>query len=176
MRTLGLNYQGGPILSLDQAMSTGVCFGDPGGTPVLETVNFGGREHDDEFDIWARAQVWLIRRIADQRPALITLEGLVPKWDKTIQCGIYAAFGGIARNKNIPVMVLPVQTWRLHVLGDGKLPAKTAKARAVAVAGQLGWSPNGHDEAEAAMQWLYACSRVAPRLLPQIPLFLRGAA
>jgi hypothetical protein len=176
MRAMGLSYNGGPILSLDQAIKTGVCFGEPGATPELETVNFGGRDHDDEFDIWARAQIWLIRRIADCRPALITLEGLVPKWDKTIQCGIYSVFGGIARNKSIPIMVTSVQAWRLHVLGDGKLKKEIAKARAVALCGQLGWAPDGHDEAEAACQWLYACSRVAPRLVPRIPLFLRGAA
>jgi hypothetical protein len=44
----------GPILAKVGASS--------GETPVLETVGFK-RELDDDFDVWARAQAWLIHRL-----------------------------------------------------------------------------------------------------------------
>jgi hypothetical protein len=126
---------GGAILALDAATRTGVCEGPPGETLVLETVSFK-RELDDDFDIWARAQAWAIRRInaaADAgRPiGMAVVEGLVPQYDKTIQCGIYAVFGAVARNKRIPIMWAMPQTWRAVVLGDGKLKTAVAKTRAV---------------------------------------------
>jgi hypothetical protein len=166
---------GASILALDSAKVTGVCEGIPGAKPLLETVNFA-RPHDDEFDIWARAQTWFIRRILASRPGLILLEGLVPQFDKTLQCGIFSSFGGIARAKQIPILVAPVQTWRAAILGDGKLKKEVAKARALSICGSLGWSAPDHNAAEAAMQWLYACSKVEPKSVPRIPLFMRGAA
>jgi hypothetical protein len=173
-------YLGGAILALDSATRTGVACGEPGLTPVLETVNFG-RELDDQFDIWSRAQVWLIRRINEaqalgQPIGLLVLEGLVPKYDKTIQCGIYAIFGAIARNKEIPVLEAPVRTWRAFILGNGGMKGALAKRRSVDLARSLGWQPKNHDAAEASMQWLWACSQVAPRQAHRFePLFTRPA-
>jgi hypothetical protein len=169
-------YDGGPILALDSATVTGVAYGEPGADPKLETVKFGGRDFDDEFDIWSRAQVWLLRRILDERPALICIEGLVPQYDKTIQCGIYAVLGAIARTKGIPVLIAPIATWRKFCLGGGRMKGKIAKARAVELAAQLGWDPPDHNAAEASMQWLWACAQVAPRRAHRFePLFLRRA-
>jgi hypothetical protein len=166
---------GASILALDSAKVTGVCEGIPGGDPVLETVNFA-RPNDDEFDIWARAQTWFIRRILDRRPGMIVLEGLIPQYDKTLQCGIFSAFGGIARNKQIPILVAPVQTWRAFVLGSGHLKKDVAKARALSICGALGWSAPDHNAAEAGCQFIWACSQVAPKSVPRIPLLMRGAA
>lgn len=175
-------YLGGSILALDSATRTGVAQGEPGLMPVLETVNFG-REHDDAFDIWSRAQLWLIRRVNEafalnQPIGLIVLEGLVPKYDKTIQCGIYAIFGAVARNKMIPVLEAPVRTWRAFIFGNGGIKGELAKRRSIDLARRLGWQPGNHDAAEASMQWLWACSQVAPRKAHRFePLFLkRGAA
>lgn len=198
-------YAGGAILALDAATRTGVCCGVPGETPVLETVEFGSApkrapKREDcisaseyrrlsalhggasaDFEIWSRAHKWLSIRISDacalKRPVkLMVLEGLVPKYDKTIQCGVYAVFGAIARNWDIPIITAMPQTWRAVVLGEGKLKAAVAKTRAVAVTAQLGWNPQGHDEAEAACLWLWACTKVAPRQTHKFPLFMRGAA
>jgi hypothetical protein len=177
-----VTYKGGQILALDSATCTGVCEGEPGGSPVLEAVDFG-RELDDEFDIWARAQLWIIRRFnaaheAGRPIGLMVIEGLVPQYDKTIQCGIYAVCGAVARNKGIPILRAPIATWRAFCLGNGRMKGKLAKQRSVEIATQLGWKPPNHDAAEAAMQWLWACSQVAPRQAHRFePLFLkRGAA
>ncbi len=195
-------YEGGEILALDSATHTGVCQGEPGcEEPVLEVVDFG-RELDDPFDVWSRAQLWLIRRlIAAQshgRPIkLVVIEGLVPQYtpvrsgpdadaatgNKVLQIGIYAMFGAVARNKGIPVMRAPISTWRAFCLGNGRMKGQLAKKLSVEKVKQLGWKlpkPPNHDAAEAAMQWLWACSQVDPRRAHRVePLLLaarRGAA
>ena len=184
-------YAGGVILALDSATRTGAAWGEPGGTPKLETVNFGkpligplrdvAPKGDNEGDMFGRALVWITRKID---PAyefgvdvkLIVIEGLVPQYDKTIQCGLWAVFCGVAATKNIPVVVAPIQTWRAFVLGDGRIKKEAAKTRAVQTVTHLGWEADSHDAAEAGCIWLWACSQVAPRLAPRIPLFMRGAA
>lgn len=165
------------IMAIDAALRTGIATGEPGSAPTLEFVDFA-RPHDDHADIFGRAVKWMARRLADGPPIdLVVLEGVVPQYDKTIQAGLCGVLAGIANAKGIKVEVVAVQTWRAFVLGDGKLPKVRAKARAVAVVHQLGWAEADvdHNAAEAGCQWLWACSRVAPRLLPQIPLFMREA-
>lgn len=167
----------GSILAIDAAKRTGFAFGKPGAIPSLGFIDFG-RPHDDAPDIFGRAVKWMARNCAENQPALVVLENVVPQYDKTLQSGLWGVLAGIAAAKGIKVEVVAVQTWRAFVLGDGKLPKVKAKARAVSVVHQLGWAEADvdHNAAEAGCQWLWACSRVAPRLLPQIPLFLRGAA
>lgn len=194
------SYAGGVILALDAATHTGVCEGAPGETPKLEVVNFGSRKHffgaHDHFDIWGGVQMWMERRIeenADTRAIeLVVIEGLVPQYtpersspwaaaatgDKTLQAGIYATFGAVARNKRIPVLSAPIQSWRAFVFGDGKLKKPDAKARAKLLTRKLGWNPQDDNAAEAGCIWLWACSQVAPKKAHRFePLFLgRGAA
>jgi len=174
-------YAGGAILALDAATRTGVCEGAPGETPVLETVNFG-KGGPEAPDLFGRAIVWITRRINDaasaERPiCLIVIEGLVPQYDKTIQCGLWACLTGVAAVKQIPVIEAPIRTWRAFVLGSGKLNKLTAKARAINLTTQLGWDPKTHDAAEAGCIWLWGCSQVAPKLTHRFePLFLRRSA
>jgi hypothetical protein len=58
---------------------------------------------------------------------LVIIEGLVPQYDKTPQCGLWAIFTGIAAIKEIPVIVAPIQSWRAFVLGNGRLKRDEAK-------------------------------------------------
>jgi hypothetical protein len=168
-------YDGGVILALDAATRTGVCEGIPGDTPRLEAVNFGTTGKGDEFDLWAAAQRFAARRL-DAPVRLLILEGLVPQYDKTLQCGIYGIIGAVARIRNIPILTVMPQSWRATVLGDGKLNRAKAKARALWLCGQLGWKPQTDDDAEAACIWLWGCMQVAPRFAPQLPLFMRSAS
>jgi len=177
----------GSILAIDAALRSGIAEGVPGGKPTLEFIDFA-REHDGHPDIFGRAVKWMARRcaggidraIGDDRPPirLVVLEGVVPQYDKTIQAGLAGIFAGIANAKGIPVMEVAVVTWRAFVLGDGKLPKAKAKARAVSVVHQLGWAEADvdHNAAEAGCQFLWACSKVEPKSVPRIPLFMRGAA
>jgi len=117
-------------VALDAATRTGVCLGEPGATPRLLTVSF---QRLDTYQIFARAMVWMGRLVREEAAAgrpigLVVIEGLVPQYDKTLQCGLWAIFTGIAAVKEIPVIVAPIQTWRAFVLGSGKLNKLNAKA------------------------------------------------
>jgi hypothetical protein len=163
------------ILALDVATRMGVAEGLPGETPQLYSIDFS-RPKGDTVDIFAAATRWARKTFETLPPRKAYLEGLVPKYDKTVQCGLWAIIAGAAHVNGVPIEVVPVQTWRAFVLGNGKLPRREAKTRAIQICAQLGWRVRNDDEAEAACIWLYACSLQAPKLAPRIPFFLRGAA
>jgi hypothetical protein len=167
------------ILALDIATKTGICEGALGSTPNIFSIDFRGQSQQRDptiEDVFANAVKWANRTFGTFPPKLLVAEGLVPKYDKTIQCGLWAIITGIATVNKVPVREAPIQTWRAFVLGNGKLSKREAKTRAIAVCAQLGWKVRNDDEAEAACIWLHACSIEAPRLAPRLPLFLRGAA
>jgi hypothetical protein len=166
------------ILALDVATRMGVAEGAPGQTPNISCIDFsGGRRDATTHDIFGNAARWAMRVFSSpERPGHVVLEGLVPQYNKTIQCGLWGIIDGIASAHGIPVDEAPIQTWRLYVLGSGKLNKREAKTRAIQVCTQLGWKVRNDDEAEAACIWLHACSLQAPRLAQRIPFFMRGAA
>jgi hypothetical protein len=167
------------ILALDIATRTGVAEGIPGNTPNIFCIDFGERSSPGEVrheDVFANAVKWATRVFGEHPPKLLVIEGLVPQYDKTLQCGLWAIISGIATANKVPVRIAAIQSWRLFVLGSGKLRRAEAKTRAIAVCAQLGWSVKNDDEAEAACIWIYACSMMAPKLAPRMPLFMRGAA
>ena len=159
------------ILALDVATRTGAAVGEPGTNPKIFCVDFraGG-------DVFTNCVRWATRVFTERPPELVVLEDLVPKYDKTVQCGLHSIISGIAGANGVPVEGAPIQTWRALVLGNGKLSRQHAKTRAIQVCAQLGWPVKNDDEAEAACIWLYACSLKAPRLAQRIPFFMRGAA
>ena len=170
------------ILALDIATRMGVAEGAPGETPNIFCIDFGSRGGPAAerglgvAEIFANAVRWATRVFSEHPPKLVVLEGMIPKYDKTVQCGLWAIISGIATLNNVPFEVAPIQTWRAFVLGNGRMPKREAKTRAIQVCTQLGWAVHNDDEAEAAMIWLWACAQEAPRLAPKIPLFMRGAA
>lgn len=165
------------IIALDPATRCGVAEGMAGGTPTLQTINFGGRELDNPEDVFARAQTWIIRRLdAPPRPAYLAIEVPAPKYDSTIVLGLYAIFSGAARARSIPIKRAAVATWRAYVLGTAKLPRAAAKAAAIEMCSRLDWPATDDNAAEAALIWLWCCSLVAPRLAPRTePLFIARA-
>jgi hypothetical protein len=165
----------GTIIALDVAIRTGVAEGVPGNAPNIFSVNFGA-SGGSQPDIFAASVKWATRTFETTPPGLLVIEGVVPQYNKTIQSGLCGIFIGFARANNVPVREAPVQTWRSFVLGNGRLPKREAKTRAIAACTQLGWPVKNDDEAEAACIWLWACAQVAPKLAPRIPFFMRGAA
>lgn len=181
-------YAGGVILALDVATRTGVAWGAPGETPQTATVDFGkplpsltAPTGKDQTDLFGRTLRWAASHLhhgyQHHIPAkLVILEGLVPQYDKTLQCGMHAIFQAVAAAKGIPVMIAPIFTWRKFVLGDAKLKKEMAKTRAVQKVTRLGWDVDSHDAAEAACIWLWGCAQVAPDKAHRAePLFLGGA-
>jgi hypothetical protein len=164
------------IISLDVAIRTGVAEGAPGSMSNIYSVDFGSRSSVSRDDIFAAALKWARKTFETAAPKIAFLEALVPQYDKTIQCGLWAIIAGTARLNGIEMREVAVQTWRSFVLSHGRLPKREAKARAIQVCARLGWPVKNDDEAEAACIWLWGCAQVAPKLAPQIPLFMRGAA
>lgn len=165
------------ILALDVATRMGVADGQPGERPALTTVNLG-RELDTHADVFARACLWIVRRILDQRPHKIITEQPVGIHDSALLMGLRGVMLGLARAHDVPVVEVSVQTWRRYFLGHGNLKKDAAKARAVETCALLGWGHGiDHNAAEAGGIWLWACAREQPRMVPRHePLFLKGAA
>jgi hypothetical protein len=160
----------------------GVAEGAPGETPNIFCIDFGSRgglaaeRGLGVAEIFANAVRWATRVFSEHPPAFVMVEGLVPKYDKTVQCGLWAIITGIATLHGVPFEIAPIQTWRAFVLGSGKLAKREAKTRAIQVCAQLGWKVRNDDEAEGACIWLYACSLRAPKLAQRIPLFFKEVA
>jgi hypothetical protein len=165
------------IIAFDAATRCGVAEGIAGGTPSLQTVNFGGRTFDEPEDVFARASTFVNRRLdLAPTPDVVAIEVPVPKYDSLVVLGLYAIICGAARQRGIPIKRAAVATWRAYALGTSKLQRPAAKARALATARALGWKPIDDNAAEAGLIWLWACSVVAPRQAQRPePLFL-GAA
>ena len=162
------------ILALDVATRMGVAEGEPGLFPVLTTVKLG-RDGDDHADIFARAALWITRRMLDDPPDWVVSEEPVGKFDSRLLMGLRGVVLGLVHAHHVKITEVPVATWRVYALGSGKLKKDVAKARAVALCARLGWGEGiDHNAAEAAGMWLWACAKVAPRAVPRHePLFAR---
>ena len=163
------------ILALDVATRMGVAEGEPGLFPVLTTVKLG-REGDDHADIFARAALWITRRMLDDPPDWVVSETPVGKFNSRLLMGLRGVMLGLVHAHRVKITEVPVATWRLYALGSGHLKKDVAKARAVALCARLGWGEGiDHNAAEAAGMWLWACAKVAPREVPRHePLFIGG--
>jgi hypothetical protein len=170
------------ILALDLASRTGVADGEPGGTPVLEFVDFD-REHDNHADVFARLARWIARRLHDARPDLVVTEAPVPKFDKSLQQGMRGVVLGLVTCRNVRVIEVTCQDWRKYALGVGNLKGEVAKEQCVALCERLRWKvprtkrglPD-HNAAEAAGIWLWGCAQLNPRkAIRHEPLFTRAS-
>lgn len=163
------------ILALDVATRMGVADGEAGLFPVLTTIKLG-REHDNHADIFARAALWITRRMLDHAPDLVVIEKPVGIHDSSLLLGLRGVMLGLICAHKVRHLEVPVATWRLYFLGSGKLKKAEAKARAVDTCARLGWGRDlDHNAAEAAGMWLWGCARIAPRAVQRHePLFLGG--
>lgn len=171
------------IVALDLALRTGVADGEPGATPHLSFVEFG-RENDDHADVFARVLRWIGRLLDPLNdkglPDLIVTEAPVAKFDKSLQMGVRGVVLGVARNRGVKLIEVPVQTWRAYALGFGNLKGSVAKARCILMCQRLDWTvpttkrgnPD-HNAAEAAGMWLWAGGKVDPKnTVRHEPLFV----
>lgn len=171
----------GYILALDLAKRTGIARGVAGATPILLTENFARRD-DDDADVFGRLVLWLAALLRDDPPGLIAVEQPLPRFDSTLLYGLRGIALGLARAKQVPILQVPIGSWRKFFLGTARFKGggAEAKRRSVEQCARLKWavpcSPRGepmHDAAEAAGLWLYACSQVAPKAAQRSePLFV----
>src|SRR5262245_27100379 len=127
------------ILALDIAKVTGVARGDTGGTPNLSVQVFCRRD-DDDAETFGRATMWFARLLRDEPPDLIAIERPLPVYDSTLLYGLRGTAIGLARAKNVPVIQVPVATWRKYFLGRGDLKGPEAKRMCVQLCGRLKWT------------------------------------
>ena len=179
-----MHYDGGTILAIDAASQCGLAYGEPGSTPVLESIALRKDETDDEVDIFGRAHMLIYKRLEEaDLPTLIVIERPIPsskiKNNKTTDAGqmilkgIYAIFAGAARAHCIPVWPANIQKWRKYSLGAGNLTTADAKRKSVALCKHLGWHAIDDNAADAAGIWLWACSIAAPTIAMPVPIFAK---
>lgn len=168
----------GKILALDVATRTGVAEGRPGEVPRLQTVDF--RAGDDLSMLYANATTWLATKLRDDQPDLVVIERVVPpsgamghtNHDTTmISIGTFAIMCGIVRCKNVRLEYAPINTWRKHFLGHGRLPGAQAKRQAQQRCALLGWDAPDHNAAEAGGIWDWACQTFMGRIPTELHLF-----
>jgi hypothetical protein len=188
------------ILAMDVAMQTGLCSGEPGETPVFETVRFG-EPGDTPFETGAQCLIWIARRLKENRPDLIVIEEPIPyasgdamrgqtnATSITKLHGLYMIIGATARAKGVKVMPLKIISCRTPFIGSGSrkrpdgrivggpLKRKEAKRRSMFMCRTLGWDPKNEDEGDAGCLWWNGCVQVAPNLAPKIsPMMRRQSA
>jgi hypothetical protein len=168
------------ILAIDPASTTGLCLGEPGGVPTLSSQKFKQDETDTPEDIFRRAAYFMADFLRLTKVDLIAIEAPFPSQNfstSMITLGLFGIFTGIAGCKEIKIMRVQISAWRKFFLSSGRMPGAQAKRRSLQVCAALGWQTQGHDSAEAAGIFSFACSQVAPMKAPRVePLFLRGAA
>jgi hypothetical protein len=152
------------ILAIDCATQCGLASGEPGGTPRLETVNFGD-SGDNHLEVGAQCLKWIAFRLSDDRPDEIWMEeplafsgkeGETSAASRVRLNGLYMIIGAAARLKGVPVHPVKITTARKGFLGHGGLKRAVAKKRSRAMCRLLGWNPMNDDEADAGCIFWFA--------------------
>lgn len=168
------------ILAIDPASTTGFCLGEPGAVPTLSSQKFKQDPTDEPEDVFRRATYFLAEFLRQSRVDLIAIEAPFPSKNfatSMITLGLFGIFTGIAGCKDIKIVRVQISAWRKYFLSAGRMPGAQAKRQSMLVCASLGWKTDGHDSAEAAGIFSFACSQVAPMKAPRVePLFLKGAA
>lgn len=160
------------VLALDIATNCGVCFGEAGAVPRAWAVDLGkGRPDAARF---AKALRMTRHYIAKFEPDLVAIEAPVggPKTSQLL-VGMWACVTAEIENAGVSSLKCNIGAVRKHFLGQnltkkdfpGVPPAMAKKRIKGAVMNRcatLGWSVDGHDAADAAAVWDYACSTNCP--------------
>jgi Holliday junction resolvasome RuvABC endonuclease subunit len=161
------------LLGLDPSMTAfGWCMSWAGPAPIGQwqtgTLRSASLE-DLAVDLAELISGFLPDMIACEQPlqvimlygkkGLIQLGGggamLTPNADQTILWKIEGMVRALAACAAIPLLMVPVKTWRAVILGDGNLDRDKAKVRAKQACLQMGINITSVDAAEAACVALY---------------------
>lgn len=160
------------ILSLDIATNCGVCIGDAGAAPSAWAVDLGkGRSDAARF---AKALRMTRHYLGKFEPDLVAIEAPIggPKTSQLL-VGLWACVTAEIENAGVASMKCNIGAVRKHFLGQhltarhfpGKRPQDAKKEIKAAVMNRcraLGWEVSGHDAADAAAVWDYACATNSP--------------
>lgn len=156
------------ILALDIATTCGCAVGEAGGAPRAWSVDLGKRLSDRErFAKTIGLARWACQKYS---PDLVAIEAPVggPKTSHLL-VGMWACAMGEATRAGVQVVKCDIPTVRKHFLGEhlttkhfpGLAPAQATAEIKRAVMNRcraLGWEVEGHDAADAAAIWDYACA------------------
>lgn len=160
------------ILALDLATVTGVAIGNAGGIPTAWSVDLGeGRSQNARF---ANA-IRLTQRLCEEhKPDLVAIEAPIGGMTTShYLVGLWACVVGSATSSGCRSEKFDIASVRKHFLGKhltvkhfpGMTKAAAKKEIKLAVVnrcGALGWVVRGHDAADAAATWDFACSTHHP--------------
>lgn len=164
-------------MAIDPATTTGICVGHVGDIPELSSRRFREEADEEPEKVFGRATFWLADYLRLQTVDLIAIEAPFPSQNfatSMISLGLFGIFTGIAGCKSVPIMRVQISAWRKYFLADGRLPGPRAKKEAMRVCASLGWKADGHDSAESAGIWAFACAQADPKSTVRVePMFLR---
>jgi hypothetical protein len=156
------------VLALDIATSCGVCFGEAGAVPHAWAIDLGKGCSDAAR--FAKAIRMTRHYCAKFKPDLVAVEAPIggPQTSHLL-VGMWACVTGEIENAGIPPMKCNIGAVRKHFLGRpiskkdfpgfSAHKAKLEIKKTVMNRGRaLGWTITGHDAADAAATWDYACA------------------
>lgn len=160
------------VMSLDIATNCGVAIGNAGASPRAWSVDLGKRASDQVR--FAKA-IGLARWACEKyRPDLVAIEAPVGgRVTSHLLVGMWACAMGEVQRHNINVVKCDISSVRKHFLGKHlttkHFPGLTAPKAKMEIkravmnrCSALGWDIEGHDAADAAAVWDYACSKHDP--------------
>lgn len=156
------------VLALDIATNCGVAFGEAGAAPRAWSVDLGkGASDPARFAKAIGLARWACERF---KPDLVAIEAPVGGVKTShLLVGMWACVLGECQRSGVNVVKCDISSVRKHFLGKHLttkhfpgLPVHRAKAQiklsVVNRCRALGWDIEGHDAADAAAIWDYACA------------------
>lgn len=173
------------ILAIDPATSTGIAFGQAGGSPILETRRWRIRPDEPVADVLGRAVYWLNGALGGADAVAIETPPYIPpnvgrdptkpttnrSVDEFLQ-RLYGAITGVVRSRQIPLIEVAPNGWRksFGIVSSGG--RDVVKAAAIRQCRLLGWTPADDNQADAAGIFFHAGAAAAPWAMQQTgPLF-----
>lgn len=161
------------LLSLDLATRLGWAFGDAfEGEPV--SGSFLLPSTGDDIGAFLKAyHLWLIARVAEFQPDIITMEAPLAATTKTTQTTLLKLWGlcshteFVAAFKGLPCRQIAAGEWKKGFVGRAgfgkpKTKAMLATYPVLQACHQRGWDVTDDNEADALGQWTYAVRFVCP--------------
>jgi hypothetical protein len=174
------------VLAFDVATTTGFARGPVGPkAPFCGSVRFG-KPGTSQLAICGHALEWAIDTIKPPLPDVVAIEDLLPPHvtrgksnvDHDLLAHLHGIIMGVCFMRGVyKVHKHPVRTIRNHFIDLSACAKGQAKRMVQDKCKQLGWLIEGHDAADAAACWSYACSLIDPEQAIRIsPLFNRVRA
>lgn len=174
------------ISCFDTATTVGVCDGLLNGKPRMWSwdLRLAGPSRPDRLFMLSEHMAAYFRQnkvdyVFYEHPLALAVLMEIGASEETIQLlrGVVTVIEVEASRANVPVGSWRVQEARKAVTGHATFTKGKAKSEVLKYCQMLGYKPDGDDQADALVGWLYECSRLNPRMQAALtPLFGGGHA